>query len=332
MILPFYRNPLVREAVDSILSQTFRDFELIAIDDCSGNDVISCLKDIDDPRLRLIQRETNGGENQTRNHGVSIARGKYIAFQDHDDVSYPDRLRKQVEFLESNPGILGCGTACHYGSRKVVHTAPTSCRNLRWEMVFNNHVMFPTVMVRSEVARRLPFGDMVATDDYRWLFEVLAQGEFLNLPEILLHYRMQPSSLSMSKAAIQLANQDICRTRFAQRFGVACSTKETELLQWLGTPRADRWPSVSDLREAGNLLERLAGSFQRTYPGEAPPIHASALSRLRFATTVSGSFGLEGYANFRRVRRAFGQPFGWQEAKLLVKCAMRGRLPSRDRA
>ena len=107
VVLPFYRNPLVREAVDSILSQTFRDFELIALDDCSGNGVADLLADIRDPRLRLVRRERNGGENATRNHGIELARGRYIAFQDHDDISYPSRLETQVRFLDAHPAVLG---------------------------------------------------------------------------------------------------------------------------------------------------------------------------------------------------------------------------------
>ncbi|HNY32869.1 MAG TPA: glycosyltransferase family 2 protein [Fibrobacteria bacterium] len=319
VVLPFFRNPLVVEAVESILNQTFRDFELLAIDDCSGNGVARLLDKFDDPRLRLIEKDTNGGENATRNLGISMARGKYIAFQDHDDISYPDRLGKQVAFLESNPDVLGCGTACHYGDAHTPHLVPASSRLLRWEMIFNNHVMFPTVMVRSSFAKRHPFGDMVATDDYRWLFELLQEGEFANLPEILFHYRMQPTSLSREKAEIQLANLDICRARFAESIGVSCDPKEISILRMLGTPQTDSWESPAQLREAASLLGRLIESFCRKHPGAALPVKMFALARLRFAATVSSGLGSEVYWDFRRFRKELGFAFSVDETKLALK-------------
>jgi glycosyltransferase involved in cell wall biosynthesis len=324
VILPFFRNPLVAEAVSSILAQTFVDFELIAIDDCSGNGVADLLRGISDPRLRLVEREVNGGENATRNHGISLARGKYVAFQDHDDFSYPGRLAAQVEYLESHPDVLGCGTACHYGDEKVHHTAPEETRELLWSMIFNNHVMFPTVMVRTEVAQRHPFGNMVATDDYRWLFEVLAEGKFANLPEILFHYRMQPTSLSREKAEVQLANLDICRARFAATVGVECGTDEIRLLRWLGTPRQEPWPSVERIDAAGELLRRLVDGFLARHPGAESPIRSSARDRLRFAATVSANLGPRVWRSYRRHRARLGMPFSADEAKLALKCALGG--------
>jgi len=327
VVLPFYRNPLVVEAVRSILEQTWTDFELIAIDDCSGNGVADLLRGIDDPRFRLVERETNGGENATRNHGVSLARGRYIAFQDHDDVSYPDRLEVQVGFLESHPEISGCGAACHYGDGKLVHRGPTSERALWWEMIFNNHVMFPTVMVRTEVARRHPFGDLMATDDYRWLLEVMREGVFVNIPDVVFHYRMQPTSLSNERAAIQMGHLDTFRREFAREAGVECGPAEVELLRWLGTPRSECWPEARRLDDAADLLGRLVEAFGERRPGDRASVADSALGRMRYAATVSASHGLAGWRAWRRLARRLGR--GGLEARLLAKCIL-GRRRARS--
>ena len=329
VVLPFYRNPLVVEAVESILSQTFADFELLAIDDCSGNGVARLLDRFDDPRLKVIEKDRNEGENATRNFGIAMARGRYVAFQDHDDVSYPERLARQVEFLESHPTFLGCGTACHYGEDRVPHVSPVDPRTLRWEMIFNNHVMFPTVMARADYAKSRPFGDMVATDDYRWLFELLSEGEFTNLPEILFHYRMQPTSLSREKAETQLANLDICRARFAESIGVPCGKEETFLLRMLGTPRTETWPSLDHLREAVDLLDRLSEGFCRKHPGPSLPMRMLGLARFRFACTVSADLGFETYRIFRKFRKRLGFGFSLDEARLAVKILSRGLRPTR---
>lgn len=319
VVLPFYRNPLVREAVQSILDQTFRDFEIIAIDDASGNGVADLLKDISDPRLKVVVREENGGENATRNHGISLATGRYIAFQDHDDISYPDRLRLQVEFLESHPAVLGCGTACHYGDSKIVHSAPLEVRHLQWEMIFNNHVMFPTVMVRTDVARRYPFGNLVATDDYRWLFEVMREGDFVNIPEVTFHYRMQATSLSVLKAELQVRNLDLYRAKFAAVAGAVCSNEEIRFLSWLGTPRAEPWP-LEDLAKAGPFLRRLVDSFVRTHPGDRAFPVQGALSRMRYACTVSSCHGAAVWAAWNSLRKSFGVPLSFDALKLAAKC------------
>lgn len=324
VVLPFFRNPLVREAAESILSQTFRDFELIAIDDASGNGVADVLRDIADPRFKLVVREENGGENSTRNLGVSLARGRFIAFQDHDDISYPDRLAKQVEFLGAHPDVIGCGTACHYGEARHLHLAPTDIRHLRWEMMFNNHVMFPTVMVRSEAARSHPFGDMVATDDYRWLFDLLKEGEFVNLPDVLFHYRMQTSSLSNAKADVQMRHLDSMRARFALEVaGIECTAAETELLRWLGTPRQDPWPSISRLHDARHLLEALLEGFSRRHPGPDIAMRISATSRLRFAATVSAHLGPSAWLCWFRLARNLRT--GGMDTRLLAKTLLRWR-------
>lgn len=322
VVLPFYRNPLVAEAVRSILDQTFGDFELIAIDDCSGNGVADLLRSIDDPRLRLVIRETNGGENVTRNHGVSLARGRYIAFQDHDDVSYPGRLAAQVAYLDANPTVLGCGTACHYGEELALHGAPLTMGEMWWEMIFNNHVMFPTVMVRTEVARRHPFGDLVATDDYRWLYNVMHEGDFLNIPEVTFHYRMQATSLSLSKAELQLHNLDLYRAKFAEAAGVTCTPDQVRHLRWLGTPRSEAWP-LEDLLAARSLLENLVESFSRLHPQARDLAARGALSRLRFATTVSAAHGTTAWSSWNALRRKLGGPLDAGALKLAAKCLVK---------
>lgn len=319
VILPFYRNPLVVEAVQSILGQTFGNFELIAIDDASGNGVADLLKSIDDPRFRLVVREENGGENRTRNHGVSLARGKYIAFQDHDDVSYPQRLDVQVEYLERHPSVLGIGTACHYGEDKKLHTAPETMREMWWQMIFNNHVMFPTVMVRTEVAKRHVFGDLVATEDYRWLYLVMQEGDFVNLPDVTFHYRMQATSLSMAKAELQMTNLDLYRAKFAEASGTVCTPNEIRLLRWLGTPRSESW-KLDDLRAARNLLGRLVEGFQKARPGDRTLPVDGALSRLRYASTLSAKHGWAVWSNWNGLRKELGRRLSSHDLRLAIKC------------
>ena len=101
VVLPTYNTSVsfLREAVDSILAQTFQDFELIVIDDGSTNEAPAYLDSLTDPRIRLIRNERNLGITKSLNRGFRASRGKYIARMDGDDVSVPDRLEKQFLFI-----------------------------------------------------------------------------------------------------------------------------------------------------------------------------------------------------------------------------------------
>lgn len=322
VVLPFYRNPLVVEAVESILSQTLADLEVIAVDDGSDNGVAELLSTITDPRFHLVVRPSNGGVSAARNDGVRLAKGRYIAFQDSDDISYPTRLERQVEALEANPSLVGCGSACHYGDGKRNHVLPGDAVSLRWEMIFNSHVIFPTVMVRSAVAKENPFPEIPASEDYLWLHQVMRSGDFLNLPEILFHYRMQQTSLSKLKVEAQIANGNRCRSLFAADAGFDCTPRQVELLEWLGWPRHEAWPSVASIEEAADLLGKLAESFVRRHPDRTEFVHSSASARLRYATTISADLGPGAYFAWRAL--AVSGSRSRHDASLLLKCALRG--------
>jgi glycosyltransferase involved in cell wall biosynthesis len=105
----FNAEAFLREAVDSILAQTFHDFELIVIDDGSADRTLELLAEYSDPRIQVIHSESNLGAGAARNRGLHLARGKYIAVQDADDTSVPDRLAQQVAYLEAHPdvGLIG---------------------------------------------------------------------------------------------------------------------------------------------------------------------------------------------------------------------------------
>ena len=113
VLLPVYntRPEHLREAIDSILAQTFADFELLILNDCSTNtDVEEVVKSYTDPRIVYAVNERNLGISPSRNRLLDMAQGEYLAVMDHDDISLPERFEKQVAFLDAHPdvGIVGC--------------------------------------------------------------------------------------------------------------------------------------------------------------------------------------------------------------------------------
>src|ERR1017187_7276972 len=111
VLMPVYNAaPFLREAIDSILNQTFKNFELLIINDGSTDNCEEIILTYKDPRIRYIKNETNIKLISTLNKGIKLSKGKYIVRMDADDISFPDRIEKQVNYMETNPAIALCGT------------------------------------------------------------------------------------------------------------------------------------------------------------------------------------------------------------------------------
>ena len=108
----FNREHYIGDAIESILAQTFSDFEILLVDDGSTDSSTEKIRSFSDPRIRLVCNEKNLGIPKTRNKGVELARGQYMAMLDSDDLAYPHRLKKQVAFLDNHPEYAQIGSWC----------------------------------------------------------------------------------------------------------------------------------------------------------------------------------------------------------------------------
>lgn len=204
VVLPIYNGAAdVSRAVASILSQTYDDFELITIDDGSRDNSYSILQSISDPRLRIFRQE-NMGLAATLNRGIALARGRYIARQDQDDLSHPERLAKQVAFMEANPecALLGTAADIWVGDQSTgrSHDHPTKHSLLCFDLLFNNPFVHSSVMLRRDAV--LTIGGY-STDpsrqppeDYELWSRMVRQYRVANLADRLLVYREVPQSMS----------------------------------------------------------------------------------------------------------------------------------------
>ncbi len=111
IIVPMYNAAsFLKETLDSILNQTFTDFELLLIDDCSKDNTLEIANSFSDPRIYIVKNEKNLGAGGTRNKGIKLAQSTYIAFCDADDIMFPNRLEEQYNFMEQHPDIDICGS------------------------------------------------------------------------------------------------------------------------------------------------------------------------------------------------------------------------------
>lgn len=204
----------LRESIDSILNQTFRDFEFILIDDGSTDGSGDLLIDLSDPRVKLLANPSNIGLTASLNLGLDLARGKYLARMDADDLSEPPRLQRQVEFLEAHPqiGIVGCSRHLINEEGKTIAIAPAMEDDLaiRWKCLMGNPFAHPTVMIRRQVLLdyALRYDPSFRTaQDYELWTRLLPRTVAANLPEALLRYRLRNGISRVSKSQ-QLANHD----------------------------------------------------------------------------------------------------------------------------
>jgi len=194
----------LQESIDSILDQTFNDFEFIITDDCSTDGSFEIIKSYAmlDKRIKYFRNSENIGLTKSLNLMLDIAKGKYIARMDSDDISMPDRFSKQFDFMENNPEIGVLGTNIRFfGNYNADSDLPTSNNDLKAELLFRDMIMHPTVMIRRSVMdeNNLRYDeDFRISQDYDLWGRMIRFTEFANMPEILLKYRFVDSNLTNS--------------------------------------------------------------------------------------------------------------------------------------
>ncbi|MPZ76995.1 MAG: glycosyltransferase [Deltaproteobacteria bacterium] len=202
VVMPAYNaTAYLDKSVRSILGQTFQDFEFIIINDGSTDTTTAILKryaELDD-RIRLYDQE-NQGMISALNRGCRLARGRYIARMDADDVSFPRRFEKQLEYMERHPqiGILGTWiyNVDENGAVRGTWCPPTDPKILKWTNFFGVCVSHSTVLMRRQVIEKLGFyrPDAVHAEDVDLWLRACAITEFGNIPEPLSNYRVWTGS------------------------------------------------------------------------------------------------------------------------------------------
>lgn len=219
------------QAIDSVLSQTCRDLELIVIDDCSTDDGWSLIVDAAsrDSRVRAIRRDHNCGAGGSLNNGLAVATGAFITRQDSDDISAPTRVAEQLAYLDSHPNVGAVGTQAQVidstGQRLEVTAFPTSTEEIGKTLLDYMCLVGPTVMVRRSVFERIGFAfddESSGSEDYDLCLRVADVADIANLTTPLYLYRQHQSSVSQSQRSIQMRRKARALEKTAyRRFGPA---------------------------------------------------------------------------------------------------------------
>ena len=202
----------LREAIESILNQNYTDFEFIIIDDASTDATAAILDGFDDLRIVRSRNEENIGLTRSLNKGLATAQGDYIARMDADDISLPERLGKQVDFLEAHPEVGVLGSAVHVinnnGDLSHIWRLPAEHAVIRWRLCFNDPIAHPTAMMRREALERVGGydADFVSAQDYDLWRRLSHVTQLSNLQEVLLLLRRHEACVTHAHRPKQLEN------------------------------------------------------------------------------------------------------------------------------
>lgn len=197
VVLPVYNRPSVINTIQSLLNQTYKNFELLIIDNCSTDNTVDLIKNkFTDERIHIYVNESNMGQTYSIKKGFSLAKGLYIARIDADDLATSDRFQKQVSFLENNPEFGFCGSWVQFitdDDKKsfVIRTCQTDL-GFRFLQTICCGMYHPALMVRKEILTKnnISYDEKLhMAEDYNLWNDLLSVTKGLNIPEILLYYR-----------------------------------------------------------------------------------------------------------------------------------------------
>jgi len=280
VIMPVYNGEkYLREAVDSILAQTFTDFEFIIVDDGSTDATAQILDSYTDPRIIRINNRQNVGLSTSLNNGIALAKGEYIARMDADDISLPERFEKQVAFLNCHLSIGVVGSAIQkindLGEIIGIASLPTDPELMEWVLLFGSPFVHPSVMMRTDVVINLGGYSTKynAAQDYEFWGRFSKHTKLANLSECLLFYRIHTESISINSRT----NQDNL-SRNIQRLLLAeyIRTEDAEFL--VDVLRSGRF-TISQAMRSAKLINTLFLKFNKNH-------HLSLSSKWNLRYTV----------------------------------------------
>ena len=204
VLIPVYNTgeEHLREAVDSVLAQTFADFELIIVNDASTDPAVErVVLSYNDPRIRYHVNPANLGISGTRNRLIELARGEYLAVMDHDDISLPQRFEKEAAYLDAHPdvGVISCSIEVVEPGKRFVRDYPKTDSAIKLTLVTEFVLSHSASMIRKSVLEKsgVRYEERFSpAEDYALWCRLIPHTNFHSLPEVLFRYRVHEASTS----------------------------------------------------------------------------------------------------------------------------------------
>ena len=204
----FNRERFIADAIDSVLSQSYSDFEILLIDDGSTDRSVEIMRAYTDPRVRIERNDRNLGIPYTRNRGLELARGEYIALLDSDDRADPLRLERQVDFLDQHPDYVQVGSWCrmidaHGRPLKKVKRQPILSQDVDAQLLFRCALSNRSIMARTAILKHYGYrNDYPRCQDYYLHVQLAKKYRMANLPECLVYGRVHQQQITSQTTAL----------------------------------------------------------------------------------------------------------------------------------
>jgi glycosyltransferase involved in cell wall biosynthesis len=198
VLMPVYNSAKhLAKAIDSVLSQTFPDFEFLIIDDGSSDDSVSIIKSYSDPRIRFCQNEKNKGISATLNKGIELASAEWIARMDADDICLPDRLEKQFAFIQSHPdgSLYSCYVEVMSEEEEPIKIERFHPNDYFYNLTFSFWMYHPSLVYRRDAVKSIGMYTVAYAEDYELVWQLSRRFKMYIQPEVLLKYRVSSQSL-----------------------------------------------------------------------------------------------------------------------------------------
>lgn len=266
VIMPVYNGEqYLREAIDSVLNQSFKDYELIIINDCSTDATEDIILSYSDNRIVYLKNTQNLGVAVSLNNGLKVASGKYIARLDADDIALETRLEKQVEYMEKNPQIdvLGTSSVSFNDTGVLFEGHPTVDEEwLRIDFLFSCAICHPTVMMRASTLKEKQLcydNSFNKIEDYElWCRMLDLKCRINNIDLILLEHRLHEGQVTNQFSADMLQKLRLLYRRNLNNIGVFITELEFDSFFWYCL--RNRYNRTIDYSLLNNVLEKILSS------------------------------------------------------------------------
>ncbi len=264
VLMPVFNGErFLGEAIGSILDQTFTDFEFLIIDDGSTDKTMDIIKSHQDDRIRLIKNEKNLGISKSLNKGIDLARASLIARMDADDISYPDRLERQYNYLAGNPdcALVSSSARVITEDGQTIYIDNTKSEYFYYNLTFHSPIYHPTVVYRKAAVKDVGMYTAKYSEDFELFWHLSRKYKIHNLAEVLLDYRVSTQGLHQQKENAQASlAQTLRNLRYYAGEKYTISESCLKCLQYDVAPLA-RQGNIGNIVKCFRQLELITGKI-----------------------------------------------------------------------
>jgi len=263
IVLPVYNGEkYLEQAIESVISQTYDNWELIIINDGSTDNSEKLVFNYTDNRIKYLLNETNRGIIYSMNRGLDEARGEFIARLDADDIALPFRLEKQVEFLKVNKEYVLCGSYFQTidTSGKVLKNVkfPDNDLDAQSYLLLHNCFCHSAIMMRAGIAKELKYDpEYQVCEDYDLWYRISRKGKIINLPIFMSLYRLHSGNISLTKREIMFTNVNKINKKILMDLDIEYSEQELQVHSNALCYNAEYFRNPANLRVLENWVSKL---------------------------------------------------------------------------